>query len=86
MPPLIKKSQWSWPLFFVTESSSMSFLGVVVQGLGRRRTRIGIGLRVLGCLTPTFLPMMQQIPPREFRRRFKMNKELFVRIVFGIRE
>jgi hypothetical protein len=24
--------------------------------------------------------------PKEFRRRFKMNKELFVRIVFGIRE
>jgi hypothetical protein len=33
----------------------------VIQGLGRRRTRIGIDLQVLFCLTQIILQTMQQI-------------------------
>jgi hypothetical protein len=51
-----------WSLFFVTVSSSMLSLGVVVQRLGRKKeTRIGTVLRVLYCLTPTILPTTQYI-------------------------
>jgi hypothetical protein len=51
---------------YATESSSTSSLIGVVQGLGRRRTRISIDSQVLFCLTQIILRMMQQIPLRNF--------------------
>jgi hypothetical protein len=57
----------------------------VVQGLGRRRTRIDIDLQVL-LLDYDYFAEDAANTPEEFRCHFRMNKKTFMKIMFGVQE
>jgi hypothetical protein len=54
--------------------------------LTRRRTMTDVGKPTRYYLTQTTSPMTQSTPPMDFRRRFRMNNEVFMKTVFGVRE
>jgi hypothetical protein len=66
------------------ESSSSPNLVGVVQGLGRRRTRIGSDLQVPFCLTLIIFADDATNTPKEFQFHFCMYKKLFMKNVIGV--